>query len=132
MPNMMVIGLGIGDIGRDNGPCRRWRIADSSGGYHVEEDGASVGKSRIYIIRGLLEAVAKSDDSGGLVGMLMSSSKNILIWLEAGLRLGDEERTARPCAGVIGVITRVIWEGENIGESDSLSSSVTNEWLDEG
>jgi hypothetical protein len=61
--------------------------------------------------------------------MLMSSSKNILILLGVGSRLGGEERIARPCVGDMEVITRVIWDGDII---DSVSSSTANERLGKG
>jgi len=46
MPKMIVIGLLTGEDGREIGPMRRWRTAESRCGYHVEEADARVGKSR--------------------------------------------------------------------------------------
>ena len=46
IPNMIVIGLHIGDEGDDIGPRLRWRTAVRRGRYQVDEVGANVGKSR--------------------------------------------------------------------------------------
>lgn len=46
MPKTMVMGCVIGEDAREMGPRRRWRTAERSGGYHVEDVAARVPKSR--------------------------------------------------------------------------------------
>jgi hypothetical protein len=47
IPKMTVIGFITGEDGLDIGPRRRSRTAERSGGYHADDEGASVGKSRM-------------------------------------------------------------------------------------
>jgi len=46
IPKIMVIGFITGEDGLDIGPRRRSRTAERRGGYHADDEVASVGKSR--------------------------------------------------------------------------------------
>jgi hypothetical protein len=53
MPNIITVGLATGDVDRDNGLCRRWRTAESKAGCKDAHDDERIGKSRMYMRRGL-------------------------------------------------------------------------------
>jgi len=52
IPNTIVVGFGTGEAGLEYGPLLRSRTAASRSGYHEGEEGASIGKSRIYTSKG--------------------------------------------------------------------------------
>lgn len=114
IPNIIVIGFPTGDEGLDMGPRRLSRTAERRGGYHAEDTGARVGKSRMYIRRGLDFVDGDDEDKGsGFDGTLTRASKNILTLLGGGVLREDDVNMVRPCieGGVITV--RVIcWGGE--------------------
>lgn len=53
MPNIIAVGLTTCDVDRGKAPCRRWRTAESRAGCKEAHDDERVGKSRMYMRRGL-------------------------------------------------------------------------------
>lgn len=76
MPNIITVGLTTGDVDRDKGLCRRWRTAESRAGCKDAHDDERVGKSRMYMIRGLKVTLELPVSVGACT--LMHMSKKVL------------------------------------------------------
>jgi hypothetical protein len=77
MPNIITVGFTTGDVDRDKALCRRWRTAESRAGCKDAHDDERVGKSRMYMRRGLEVTVKLPVSSlGGCT--LMHISKKFL------------------------------------------------------
>lgn len=76
IPNIMAVGFTTGDVGRDTGPWRRWRTAESRAGCKYDHDDERVEKSRMYMRRGLWVPLELSASPGGC--KFMHISKKVL------------------------------------------------------
>jgi hypothetical protein len=92
IPKIIVAGAEVKLDERDKSPRRRCLIALRREGHHDDEEGANVGKSRIYISRGrlCLRLAADTPESSGQ-GMFTSASKkrSSLLGASGFLELGD-------------------------------------------
>jgi hypothetical protein len=76
MPNIITAGLTAGGVDRDKLACRRWRTAESRAGCKGAHDDERVGKSRMYMRRGLKVTLEFPVSSGACT--LMHMSKKVL------------------------------------------------------
>ncbi len=72
IPNIITVGLTTGDVDRDIAPCRRWRTAESRPGCKAAHDDERVGKSRMYMRRGLKVTLELPGSLGACTLMHMS------------------------------------------------------------
>lgn len=102
IPKTIVVGLNTGDEDRAIGPSRRWRTDASKAGYQVDDDSARVGKSLIYMIRGLRGGGSSGEEVGGFT-LINSSNNAFSLDVEEGpLRCCRNVRPERPAdTGVI-------------------------------
>lgn len=122
IPNIMVVGFPTGDEGLETGPRRLSRTAERRVGYHEEDVGARVGKSRMYIRRGL--DFVDDDEGSDFEGILTRESKNILTLLGGGLLREGGVSILRPDIEFGARSVKVIFGGDEMnGEGDSSSSS---------
>lgn len=79
MPNIITVGLTMGEVDRDEAPCRRWRTAESRAGCKDAHDDERVGKSRMYMRRGLKVTLELPVSPGACTSIHMSKKFLALI-----------------------------------------------------